>query len=156
IPDAGGSDVTVYDAASQKQVKTISVGGSPGGVVVAPDGRRAFVACAASNEMQVIDTSTWAVTAKVPVGQGPDGIAYWGKDVAMRTMTAAVVVVALAWWGIRAQSAAGQRQGQAPAPAQSGVVSAADFAAIVARQPKDRNGNQTFLQLAPYNVNMEH
>src|SRR5689334_7258193 len=47
-------------------------------------------------------------------------------------------------------------QAQAPAPAHEGVITAADFAAIVARQPKDKNGNQTFLQLAPYNVNMEH
>jgi mannose-6-phosphate isomerase-like protein (cupin superfamily) len=35
-------------------------------------------------------------------------------------------------------------------------VTAAELAAIVAKQPKDRNGNQTFLQLAPYNVSMEH
>jgi len=48
------------------------------------------------------------------------------------------------------------QQAQAPAPLQGGQVTAADFAAIVAKQPKDRNGNQTFLQLAPYNVNMEH
>ena len=65
----------------------------------------------------------------------------------MRTTIAALVLIALASWPTRAQ---------APAPPQGGVVSAADFAAIVARQPKDRNGNQTFLQLAPYNVTMEH
>jgi mannose-6-phosphate isomerase-like protein (cupin superfamily) len=51
-----------------------------------------------------------------------------------------------------------QRQGQSqsPPPLQGGQVTAADIAAIVAKQPKDRNGNQTFLQLAPYNVNLEH
>jgi len=65
----------------------------------------------------------------------------------MRTTIAAVVLVALATWPTGAQ---------APAPPHEGVVTAADFAAIVAKQPKDRNGNQTFLQLAPYNVNMEH
>ena len=65
----------------------------------------------------------------------------------MRTTIVALVLVALGSWPMRAQ---------APAPPQGGVVSAADFAAIVARQPKDRNGNQTFLQLAPYNVTMEH
>jgi len=70
------------------------------------------------------------------------------KDIAMRTIIAAVVVVAVGSGLVGAQ--------QAPAPAHEGVVSAADFAAIVAKQPKDRNGNQTFLQLAPYNVNMEH
>src|SRR5215510_4988041 len=45
---------------------------------------------------------------------------------------------------------------QAAAPLQGGQVTAAELAAIVAKQPKDRTGNQTFLQLAPYNVNMEH
>ena len=49
-----------------------------------------------------------------------------------------------------------QRQNQNPPPLQGGQFTAADFAALVARQPKDRNGNATFLQLAPYNVNMEH
>ena len=61
---------------------------------------------------------------------------------------ALVIVLSLSMW-------AQQRQNQAP-PLQGGVITAADFAAIVAKQPKDRNGNATFLQLAPYNVNMEH
>ena len=61
---------------------------------------------------------------------------------------ALVIVISLSMW-------AQQRQNQAP-PLQGGVVTAADFAAIVAKQPKDRTGNATFLQLAPYNVNMEH
>jgi mannose-6-phosphate isomerase-like protein (cupin superfamily) len=61
---------------------------------------------------------------------------------------ALVIVLSLSMW-------AQQRQNQAP-PQQGGVITASDFAAIVAKQPKDRNGNATFLQLAPYNVNMEH
>lgn len=48
------------------------------------------------------------------------------------------------------------QQGTAPAPLQGGTVTAADLAAIVAAQPKDRMGSQVFLQLAPYNVTMEH
>lgn len=70
----------------------------------------------------------------------------------MRKPLVALIVVVLASLSTWAQ----QRRGTAPAPLQGGMVTAADFAAIVARQPKDRNGNQTFLQLAPYNVNMEH
>lgn len=62
-------------------------------------------------------------------------------------------LMAVAVW---AQQPAGQRQNQAPPPLQGGQVTAADLAAIVAKQPKDRNGFQTFLQHAPYNVNMEH
>jgi mannose-6-phosphate isomerase-like protein (cupin superfamily) len=44
---------------------------------------------------------------------------------------------------------------QTPAPAVK-VVSAADLAAIIAKQPKDKNGTQSFIELAPYSVNMEH
>jgi mannose-6-phosphate isomerase-like protein (cupin superfamily) len=73
----------------------------------------------------------------------------------MRISIVAIALVILISLSMLAQQPAGQR-GQAPPPLQGGTVTAADLAAIVARQPKDRNGNQTFLQLAPYNVNMEH
>ena len=77
----------------------------------------------------------------------------------MRIAVIAVCVVALVSLTIWAQQPAGQgrgqRQNQNP-PLQGGQVTAADLAAIVAKQPKDRNGTQTFLQLAPYSVNMEH
>ena len=74
----------------------------------------------------------------------------------MKMMIVALTLVALVSLSIWAQQPAGQRQNQGPPPLQGGQVTAADLAAIVAKQPKDRNGNQTFLQLAPYNVNMEH
>jgi mannose-6-phosphate isomerase-like protein (cupin superfamily) len=70
----------------------------------------------------------------------------------MRISIIAITLIAFVSLSIWAQ----QRQGQAPPPLQGGQVTAAELAAIVAKQPKDRNGNQTFLQLAPYNVNMEH
>src|SRR5215510_16501561 len=73
----------------------------------------------------------------------------------MRITIVALVLVALLSLAVWAQQPGGQRQSQTP-PLQGGQVTAADLAAIVAKQPKDRNGNQTFLQLAPYNVNMEH
>src|SRR5438876_9668673 len=67
-----------------------------------------------------------------------------------------IAALSLSIWAQQgARQGGGQRQNQ-PAPLQGGQVTAADLAAIVAKQPKDRNGNQTFLQLAPYNVSMEH
>src|SRR5262245_39602651 len=70
----------------------------------------------------------------------------------MRITIFALALIALVSLVIVAQ----QPAAQTPAPLQGGQVTAAELAAIVARQPKDRNGNQTFLQLAPYNVSMEH
>ncbi len=74
----------------------------------------------------------------------------------MRKIVVVLLSMALASFSLWAQQPAGRGQNQAAAPLPGGQVTAADFAAIVAKQPKDRNGNQTFLQLAPYNVNMEH
>ena len=76
----------------------------------------------------------------------------------MRIMIVALVLVVLVSFSMWAQQPAGrgQRQNPGPPPKQGGQITAADLAAIVAKQPKDRNGNQTFLQLAPFNVNMEH
>ena len=40
------------------------------------DGKRAFVACASTNDVNVIDTGAGTVISKVPVEQGPDGVGY--------------------------------------------------------------------------------
>jgi mannose-6-phosphate isomerase-like protein (cupin superfamily) len=72
----------------------------------------------------------------------------------MRITIVALTLIVLVSLSIWAQQPGAQAQ--TPAPLQGGQVTAAELAAIVAKQPKDRNGNQTFLQLAPYNVNMEH
>jgi len=46
---------------------------------------------------------------------------------------------------------------QAPsAPPETKVVTSAELAGIIAKQPAERNSSQTFIRLAPYNVNMEH
>ena len=72
----------------------------------------------------------------------------------MRTTIVTLTLVVLVSFTLWAQQPPAQNQ--PPAPLQGGQVTAAELAAIVAKQPKDRNGNQTFLQLAPYNVSMEH
>jgi len=46
-----------------------------------------------------------------------------------------------------------------PAQVQQGqvlVMPAEDLAALIAKQPANRNGSATFMQLDPYKVNMEH
>ena len=60
---------------------------------------------------------------------------------------------------VLAVSIGAQQRTQAPAASASPqvlIVPAADLAAIIAKQPADRNGSATFMQLDPYKVNMEH
>ena len=74
----------------------------------------------------------------------------------MQTITKALsfaVVSALFSTAALAQAPA---EAPKPTPTTGIAVSAADLAAIAAKQPTDKNGFQSFMQLAPYNVNMEH
>jgi mannose-6-phosphate isomerase-like protein (cupin superfamily) len=74
------------------------------------------------------------------------------KEIEMRVIIALCIVslLSISIWAKQASK-------MAPA-ANSGVkvVSAAELAAIVAKQPKDANGFQAFIELSPYAVNMEH
>jgi YVTN family beta-propeller protein len=72
---SSGSGVNVYDTAARKQVANVPVRGATG-VIVAADGKLAFVSCGNTSELQIVDTATWAVTGSVAVGRSPDGLAY--------------------------------------------------------------------------------
>jgi len=76
VPNGSAGEVNVFDAATRRKIHTISVGRNPSGVVVATNGAHAYVACQGNNEVQVIDTKSWAVIGKVAVGNGPDGLAF--------------------------------------------------------------------------------
>lgn len=52
----------------------------PIGVVVEPDGKRAYVAHANADQITVIDLATWLVTGSLTAGKEPDGMAYSPLD----------------------------------------------------------------------------
>ncbi len=66
----------IIDAKSRKQVKSIGLGKGAAGILMDPDGSRAFVACSADNYIAVIDLKTLEVTGKLDVGGVPDGMAW--------------------------------------------------------------------------------
>ena len=71
-----GSDVTVMDAATRKTVKKIAVGHGAAGIVMQPDGARAYIACTPDNYVVVIDLHSIEVTGHIQAGQNPDGLAW--------------------------------------------------------------------------------
>ena len=73
-PKKPGTTVSVIDVASMKVAATIQTGAGAHGVVVARDGRHAFVTNTYANTVSVIAVAARKVVATVPVGQGPNGI----------------------------------------------------------------------------------
>lgn len=73
-------DLLVYDAQSQKELKRVKVGKGAAGILMVPDGSRAFVACSPDNYIAVIDLKTLEVTGHLEVGPTPDGLA-WAEQV---------------------------------------------------------------------------
>lgn len=71
-----GPEVSVIDAATRKTIKRIAVGHGAAGIVVQPDGARAFVACSPDGHVAVIDLHTMEVVGHIEAGQNPDGLAW--------------------------------------------------------------------------------
>lgn len=76
ISDPPSNEVLVYDAASKELVKKIPTHEMPSGILVAPDSKRAFVACAGAGKIDVIDLSVLTVTSSFATGNQPDGMAW--------------------------------------------------------------------------------
>jgi YVTN family beta-propeller protein len=75
-PNVSGPNVAVFQAATRREVKQISLGGGSAGILIEPDGLRAYVAVSAKNKVAVIDLKTFDVTGYLSTGKGPDGLAW--------------------------------------------------------------------------------
>ena len=76
ISSLRGSDVTVIDTASRKTIKRIAIGHGAAGIVMQPDGTKAYVACSPDGYVAVIDLHSMEVVAHIEAGQNPDGLAW--------------------------------------------------------------------------------
>lgn len=76
ISDLGTGDLIFLDARARKEIKRISVGKGCAGILMVPDGSRAFVAVSRDNKIAVVDLKSLTVTAEFSTGKGPDGMAW--------------------------------------------------------------------------------
>jgi len=72
--DGGG--LLVMDAKARKEVKRIDIGHGAAGIVMQPDGARAYVSCGPDNYVAVIDLATLTMVGKIEAGGEPDGLAW--------------------------------------------------------------------------------
>jgi YVTN family beta-propeller protein len=74
-PNAG-PNLAILDAVTRKEIKQLNMGGGSGGILIVPDGSRAFIAVAAKDKVVALDLKTLEVTGQVATGKGPDGLAW--------------------------------------------------------------------------------
>ena len=69
-------DLAIYNAQTHTEIKRLKLGRGAAGILMDPEGSRAFVACSADNYIAVIDLRTLEVTKHLDVGGVPDGLAW--------------------------------------------------------------------------------
>jgi YVTN family beta-propeller protein len=72
----GRPDLVILDAATRKVIKRLPIGTGAAGMLMEPNGHRAFVACTPDNSIAVIDLQTLTVTGHILSGPEPDGLAW--------------------------------------------------------------------------------
>lgn len=76
VSSLGGADLAVFDAATRKEAKRVKIGRGAAGILMQPDGARAFVACSPDNYVAIIDLKSLEMTGKIATGKEPDGLAW--------------------------------------------------------------------------------
>ena len=76
----GGANLVVFDAATRKEVKRMNVGHGAAGILMQPDGSRAYVACSPDNYVVVIDLKTLEQIGRIDAGLEPDGLAWAARE----------------------------------------------------------------------------
>ncbi len=69
-------DVAIFDAATRREVKRLNLGHGAGGILMQPDGSRAYISCSPDNYVAVIDLKTLKEVGRIQTEQGPDGLAW--------------------------------------------------------------------------------
>jgi YVTN family beta-propeller protein len=73
---SGAGNVEFVDAATHKEIKSLDLGGGSGGILIVPDGSKAYVAVSQKNKVVAIDLKEFKVIGEIPTGKNPDGLAW--------------------------------------------------------------------------------
>jgi YVTN family beta-propeller protein len=73
---SGDASLVVLDASTRKEVKQLNLGGGSAGILIAPDGSRAYVAVSMADKVAVIGLKTLDVSGEISAGKQPDGLAW--------------------------------------------------------------------------------
>jgi YVTN family beta-propeller protein len=70
------TSLMVMNTSTRKEVKQLNLGGGAAGILIDPDGSRAYVAVSTGDKVAVVDLKTLAVVGQINAGKQPDGLAW--------------------------------------------------------------------------------
>jgi DNA-binding beta-propeller fold protein YncE len=73
---SAAANLVILDVATRKEIKSFDFGGGSAGILVVPDGSRAYVAVSAGDEVVAVDLKKLEIAGKIATGKGPDGLAW--------------------------------------------------------------------------------
>jgi YVTN family beta-propeller protein len=76
ISDLDAGELVVLERETRKDLKRIKLGSQPAGILIPPDGARAYIAVTGDNNIAVIDLKTLDLVDRLSTGQNPDGMAW--------------------------------------------------------------------------------
>ena len=76
VSSLGGPDLVIFDVPTRKETKRVPIGHGAAGILMQPDGQRAYVSCTPDDYIVVIDLKSLTVTGKINAGKQPDGLAW--------------------------------------------------------------------------------
>jgi YVTN family beta-propeller protein len=71
-----GPDLAIFDAATYQDRKRVKIGRGAAGLLMQPDGSRAYVACTPDDYVAIVDLKSLEVTGHIDAGKQPDGLAW--------------------------------------------------------------------------------
>ena len=76
VSDLRGEELLILEAATRREARRIDVGGGTEGLLMSPDGTRAFAAVSPEGKVAVIDIGTLRVVGEITGLNNPDGMAW--------------------------------------------------------------------------------
>jgi YVTN family beta-propeller protein len=76
IASLGSSDLVIYNVSTRSEFKRVKIGHGAAGILMQPDGTRAYVSCGPDNYVAVVDLKTLEVVGHINAGGEPDGLAW--------------------------------------------------------------------------------
>lgn len=69
-------NAVVIDVATRKEIKQLNLGGSSAGILIDPEGDRAFIAVSGGNKVAIVNLKDFSVTGYIAPLAQPDGMAW--------------------------------------------------------------------------------